>query len=517
MVNDTWPGTAEDDMSEAMSRIDTSDPTVGARIMATAFAQRSNTYYCRGMGDAGKGILKTTPGFQRKGAAGASSSNSRLQDQFESLQSELEAQRARESELEAQRAREMAAMAESYAASTAAHMERLNEVTNANQAAMGQWMQLGEYKDYVTNKSAPEGCIAEAYIGHESVTYMKLYLGASLGAPQTMEEHAPRFNLSIVSSDVEVGGARLSAEYALSDEEIAIAHWRVLINCEEVKYWKELHLSFPEVDGDLEYHNMTFANYFRTWIFTVQYPLPMDMIKSDYNPNWSDELLLLAMQPQRARVYPTCTVNDVKFVSEERDNRRITQNSGVMAKGHGLDYYGVLHSVVELVYAEGMKVHLFKCRWFDTGAQSMKMDQYDNLSVNTATSAYEDDPFVFATSVKQVFYLDDLARGDAWKIANIMHPRNIYRAATLGVTIPGPEADAYQEPNAVGIHDVATVRENNVKHGRVLRIRDEYSTFIDVDPNEETDDDSDDELRHRLPDINSDTEEDSSDDSDYEP
>ncbi|KAL6226312.1 hypothetical protein ACLB2K_000275 [Fragaria x ananassa] len=80
-----------------------------------------------------------------------------------------------------------------------------------------------------------------------------------------------------------------------------------------------------------------------------------------------------------------------------------------------------------------------------------------------------------------------------------------------------PQADAYQEPNAVGIHDVATVRQNNVKHGRVLRIRDEDSTFIDVDPNEETEDDSDDELRYRLPDINSDTEEDSSDDSDYEP
>ena len=132
MVNDIWPGTAEDDMSEAMSRIDTSDPTVRAQIMATAFAQRSNTYYCWGMGDAGKGILKTTPGFQRKGAAGASSSNSqttRLQDQVECLQSELEAQRARE-----------IAMAESYAASTAAHTERVNEATNANQAAMGRWM-----------------------------------------------------------------------------------------------------------------------------------------------------------------------------------------------------------------------------------------------------------------------------------------------------------------------------------------------------------------------------------------
>ena len=31
-------------------------------------------------------------------------------------------------------------MAKSYAASNAAHMERVNEVTNANQAAMGRWM-----------------------------------------------------------------------------------------------------------------------------------------------------------------------------------------------------------------------------------------------------------------------------------------------------------------------------------------------------------------------------------------
>ena len=40
----------------------------------------------------------------------------------------------------------------------------------------------------------------------------------------------------------------------------------------------------------------------------------------------------------------------------------------------------------------------------------MKTDQYGILSVNTATSSYADDPFVFATSVKQVFYLDALAK-----------------------------------------------------------------------------------------------------------
>ena len=247
--------------------------------------------------------------------------------------------------------------------------------------------------------------------------------------------------------------------------------------------------------------------------------LQMNHIQFDGHPNWSHELRLLAMKPIMSRVYPMCKVNGVQFICEQRDSRRRTQNSGVMAHGgrNGVDYYGVLDLVVELVYGEGMTVHLFKCRWFDTSPQSMKTDQYGILSVNTATSSYEDDPFVFATSVKQVFYLDDLAKGDAWKVVNLVHPRNIYRAATLGEAEDQEEDVAYQEPNAIGIPDSSTVRLNNFKAGRSVRIRDEEPRLIDVDPNQETDEDSGDEERHRLPEINSDTEEDSSDDSDYEP
>ncbi|KAL6191541.1 hypothetical protein ACLB2K_037931 [Fragaria x ananassa] len=132
--------------------------------------------------------------------------------------------------------------------------------------------------------------------------------------------------------------------------------------------------------------------------------------------------------PQGHNVYAACVVNGVKFLTERRDQRWKTQNNGIMVVGKdNVAYYGIVVAVIELLYPT----------------------EHEDGSVNTATSAYEDDPFVFATTVKQVFYLDDLAKGDAWKIANIVHPRNIYRAATLGVTIPGPEADAYQEPNAV--------------------------------------------------------------------
>ncbi|KAL6196361.1 hypothetical protein ACLB2K_031976 [Fragaria x ananassa] len=182
-----------------------------------------------------------------------------------------------------------------------------------------------------------------------------------------------------------------------------------------------------------------------------------------------------------------------------------------------VDCYGVLDSVVELVYGQGMTVHLFKCRWFDTRPQSMKTDQYGILSVNTATSSYEDDPFVFATSVKQVFYLDDPVKGDAWKVVNLVHPQNIYRAATLGKAEDEEEDVAYQEPNAIGIPNSSTIRLNNLKAGHSVRIRDQEPRLVDVDPNHETDEDSGDEEIHILPEINYDIEEVSSDDSDYEP
>ena len=244
----------------------------------------------------------------------------------------------------------------------------------------------------------------------------------------------------------------------------------------------------------------------------------MDYIQNDGHPYWSHELKLLAMKPIRSRVYPLCTVNGVLFRCERRDKNTATQNSGVMAHGggNGVDYYGVLESVVELVYGEGMKVHLFKCRWFDTTPRrGMQTDRYGITSVNTGITWYEDDPFVFATSVKQVFYLDDLVKRDRWKVVNTVQVRNIYRASTLGEAEEDEqEIGAYQEPNAIGIADTSFIRQPTLE-----QIRPEETILVDVDPNQQIDEESGDEEIHRLPlSEGSDTaEEDSSDDSDYDP
>jgi hypothetical protein len=44
-----------------------------------------------------------------------------------------------------------------------------------------------------------------------------------------------QFNLSILSRDVQVSG-RMPDSYNLTDDQLAIAHWWVLINCPEVEF-----------------------------------------------------------------------------------------------------------------------------------------------------------------------------------------------------------------------------------------------------------------------------------------
>jgi hypothetical protein len=100
---------------------------------------------------------------------------------------------------------------------------------------------------------------------------MKLYLDASKETPEPIQVDRPKFNLSILSSDVEVHG-RVPDSYTLQQHELDIAHWWVLINCREVEFWKDTHLHHPTVNGNVEYHNMVFADYFSRWVRNSIFP-----------------------------------------------------------------------------------------------------------------------------------------------------------------------------------------------------------------------------------------------------
>ena len=63
------------------------------------------------------------------------------------------------------------------------------------------------------------------------------------------------------------------------------------------------------------------------------------------------------------------------FHTKDRDDRRITQNSGIFVSrehdGKEVDFYGVLSNVVVLNYILGYKVILLKCSWYDTNQKKL--------------------------------------------------------------------------------------------------------------------------------------------------
>ena len=92
----------------------------------------------------------------------------------------------------------------------------------------------------------------------------------------------------------------------------------------------------------------------------------------------SDDLFALACLPdKRVRVYSACIADGVRYHTVDREEKRKTQNSGIITEGSHdgeiIDFYGQLRSIVELLYNSSGGIHrsvvLFCCKWFELGLQ----------------------------------------------------------------------------------------------------------------------------------------------------
>nr|XP_011462058.1 PREDICTED: uncharacterized protein LOC105350814 [Fragaria vesca subsp. vesca] len=327
------------------------------------------------------------------------------------------------------------------------------------------------------------------------------------------------FNLSIVSEVVR-SFCNLPNSYKLTKAELREAHWCVLDHYSEVDYYKKKHLELIIARQPYraeEMHKRFFPNYFLNWI---------EELLRENSTDYSQELHNLACKLQHHSVHGGCFVNGVKFVTFYRDEEWATQNYGVMVDGDEICYYGIILSVVELLYGAGMPVVLFKCKWFNTDPslpRSTKMD-HGFLSVNTSTSWYESELFILATMAKQVFYLDDPKEGGDWKVVNVMSHRNIWSASTLegdaeGACDEEEAPEPYQEELSSYIPDTQTIRINNDPHyvhgNAFITIPGSQVPHVD---NEEDEDENDDEETHYEEDEEEeeDEEDDDTEDEDYD-
>lgn len=99
--------------------------------------------------------------------------------------------------------------------------------------------QLGEYKRSVRNMRHPEGCIAQQYLMHESVTFTRMYLNRGTSSIPVQVNPAVVYNLSVVSQFIEMRSVVRGKK--LTTLELFWAHWTVTENCEELQAFVDTH------------------------------------------------------------------------------------------------------------------------------------------------------------------------------------------------------------------------------------------------------------------------------------
>lgn len=132
----------------------------------------------------------------------------------------------------------------------------------------------------------------------------------------------------------------------------------------------------------------------------------------------SKELEVLAMGPNRtAKRFTGYVTNGYRFYTKYRDARCTTQNSGVFVSSlttsfasskdqnpnvGDVDYYGSIEEILEIDYWGDFTVVLFRCCWYHA-----EKDLYDLTRVNFNRLVQKADPYVLASQVQQVFYIED--------------------------------------------------------------------------------------------------------------
>ena len=153
----------------------------------------------------------------------------------------------------------------------------------------------------------------------------------------------------------------------------------------------------------------------------------------------TEGLHALACGPDlRVKSCAACIVNGVRYSSVDREKNLQTQNSGVMTDGtHGgksVEFYGVLREVIELQYNSNLKarrtVVLFRCDWYNQVGKTVGIrDDGHFKSINIQSFWSKDDPFIFATQSRKIFYLQDTSLGKAWRVVQKFEHRDMYKVA----------------------------------------------------------------------------------------
>ncbi|CAN1289717.1 hypothetical protein LINPERPRIM_LOCUS20406 [Linum perenne] len=148
--------------------------------------------------------------------------------------------------------------------------------------------------------------------------------------------------------------------------------------------------------------------------------------------------------------YTGCIINGVRFHTKDREMRRKTQNSGIVVEGNHLDeiihFYGVLVDIIELDYVRDKHIYLFYCDRYDVEKRKSRIvNDVPVTSIRVDQIWYSSDPFVLASQVPQVFYINDPKLGSNWRVVQNFNHRHIFVGELENPNALDGDDDAYQD------------------------------------------------------------------------
>ncbi|XP_049387467.1 uncharacterized protein LOC125851762 [Solanum stenotomum] len=164
-------------------------------------------------------------------------------------------------------------------------------------------------------------------------------------------------------------------------------------------------------------HSQEFGNWFKEKVKSVEVPEHLRQLTK--GPNTA------------AKRYTTYFINGYRFHTMKRDSQGKTQNYEVTLSAttdsfasardqNPIDgevvYYGVIQDIIEIDYWGCFSVVLFKCDWFRN-----EVDEYGLTRVYFNKLCSTEDPFVLASQVHQVFYVEDPIEKDVYYARTKVH------------------------------------------------------------------------------------------------
>ncbi|XP_071704872.1 uncharacterized protein [Rutidosis leptorrhynchoides] len=248
---------------------------------------------------------------------------------------------------------------------------------------------MGILKGYVRNLNQPEGSIVEGNASEEVIEFCTNYMDRfkSAGIPQSQHEGR-------ISGQGTLG--RMTGYSNVADYHEA--HFTVLQHTTSIDLYIQEHMSLLRQENQ--------------WL--------KDKVRRTL-PNIDKTVEALGFAPKHVFQYQGYDINGYTFYTKDQDKKSKTQNSGVTVIASSTEFtivnreersriakkshYGFIQEIWELHYGS-YTIPLFKCKWVDND-RGVQVDEDGFTTVNLSTNGYNEEPFILAKIVTQVFFIED--------------------------------------------------------------------------------------------------------------